>query len=109
MSEVDGLSQIKFVFGVNLRSIRAKRKITQTGLSKIVGVSHNFITDIEAGRKCASFALISKLAEALESEPYEFFLPLERSVESSIIPSGANRLPTLFQIVEDIKTEYYKT
>jgi transcriptional regulator with XRE-family HTH domain len=38
------------------------------------GLTHNFINDIENGKKWVSAETIAKLAAALRAEPYQFFL-----------------------------------
>jgi transcriptional regulator with XRE-family HTH domain len=38
------------------------------------GLTHNFINDIENGKKWVSAETIAKLSIALKAEPYQFFL-----------------------------------
>ena len=48
---------------------------SQLDLAADTGLAHNFINDIETGKKFVSAATIAKLATALKVEPYQFFLP----------------------------------
>jgi transcriptional regulator with XRE-family HTH domain len=43
-------------------------------LATEAGLTHNFINDIENGKKWVSAETIAKLAAALKAEPYQFFL-----------------------------------
>jgi transcriptional regulator with XRE-family HTH domain len=38
------------------------------------GLTHNFINDIENGKKWVSAETVAKLAVALKAEPYQFFI-----------------------------------
>ena len=48
--------------------------MSQLGLAENAGLTHNFINDIENGKKWVSAETIGKLAFALKAEPYQFFL-----------------------------------
>jgi transcriptional regulator with XRE-family HTH domain len=50
----------------NLRLYRVKRRMTQTDLSVISGVSQNLITYIEQGKRSPNLSSLSRLAEGLE-------------------------------------------
>jgi transcriptional regulator with XRE-family HTH domain len=43
-------------------------------LATEAGLTHNFINDIENGKKWVSAETIAKLAAVLKAEPYQFFL-----------------------------------
>jgi transcriptional regulator with XRE-family HTH domain len=43
-------------------------------LANLADLTHNFINEIENGRKWVSTDTLAKLTAALEAEPYEFFL-----------------------------------
>ena len=66
---------VKNLFGKNLKRLRATAKKSQVKLSTETGLAHNFINDIENGKKWASAKTIETLAIALNVEPYQFFLP----------------------------------
>ena len=48
--------------------------LSQINLASEAGLTHNFINDIENGKKWVSPESIAKLAIALKAEPYQFFL-----------------------------------
>ena len=48
--------------------------MSQLALAENAGLTHNFVNDIENGKKWVSAETIGKLASALKAEPYQFFL-----------------------------------
>ena len=48
--------------------------LSQMNLAADAGLTHNFINDIENGKKWVSAETIGKLAFALKAEPYQFFI-----------------------------------
>ena len=71
---IDGTS-IKKLFAKNIKRFRSMVNISQLDLANIVGLAHNFISDIENEEKFVSDETIAKFAIAFKVEPYEFFLP----------------------------------
>ena len=67
--------EIRELFGYNVKRLRKSRNISQMQLAENADMAFNFISDIENGKKWVSADTISKLASALEVEPYAFFLP----------------------------------
>ena len=65
---------IRSLFSRNLRRLRTMANISQMNLAADAGLTHNFINDIENGKKWVSAETIAKLAIALKAEPYQFFL-----------------------------------
>jgi transcriptional regulator with XRE-family HTH domain len=74
-------TDIARLFGKNLKRIRNGRKISQLSLANLADLTHNFINEIENGRKWVSSGTIAKLAVILEIEPFQFFIP-DRSMEN---------------------------
>ncbi|MDR0525046.1 MAG: helix-turn-helix transcriptional regulator [Spirochaetaceae bacterium] len=66
---------LRITFSSNLRRLRGLQNISQVALAKKIGVTPNFINDIENCKKWMSPQTIAKLAVALNVEPYQFFLP----------------------------------
>ncbi len=56
-----------------LKELRAKRKISQTDLGKMVGVSKNSISSIETGQYCPTAKLALLLCIALEVKFEDIF------------------------------------
>jgi transcriptional regulator with XRE-family HTH domain len=71
--EKDGID-IRRLFSRTLRRLRSAANISQLTLATEAGLTHNFINDIENGKKWVSAETISKLALVLKAEPYQFFL-----------------------------------
>ena len=65
---------IRSLFSRNLKRLRTIANISQMNLAVNTGLTHNFINDIENGKKWVSAETIAKLAFALKAEPYQFFI-----------------------------------
>jgi transcriptional regulator with XRE-family HTH domain len=96
------------LFGYNLKRLRQKMGLSQLSLSGIAGLTHNFINDIEHGKKGVSFDTMAKLSAALKAPPHQFFLPKpSEPVEYlSSYPHINEFLSSITKAVEDFKTNY---
>ena len=65
---------IRSLFSRNLKRLRRIANVSQVDLASNAGLTHNFINDIENGKKWVSAETIAKLATALRAEPYQFFI-----------------------------------
>ena len=65
---------IRTLFSKNLKRLRALANLSQISLAAEANLTHNFINDIESGKKWVSAETIEKLANALKAEPYQFFI-----------------------------------
>jgi len=65
---------IRSIFSRNLKRLRRLAGISQVDLAIEADLTHNFINDIENGKKWVSAETIGKLAQALKVEPYQFFI-----------------------------------
>jgi transcriptional regulator with XRE-family HTH domain len=61
------------LFILNMKKWRKKRGISQKTLSERCEASHTYIRQLESGTRTPSFALIGKLAEALDIEASQLF------------------------------------
>jgi len=59
----------------NIKRLRALQNYSQLDLAASTGLTHNFINDIENCKKGISARSLAKLSNALNVEPYQFFLP----------------------------------
>ena len=55
------------------------QNMSQLGLAHSAELTHNFINDIENGKKGVSAKTLAKLSIALNVEPHQFFLPEDMS------------------------------
>lgn len=69
------MTDIKKRFGKRLRKLRRNKDLTQEQLADKVGVSLNFIGQVERGENSPSFETMQKIAEVLEVDISELFLP----------------------------------
>jgi transcriptional regulator with XRE-family HTH domain len=74
MNDDVNIIDIQTIFSKNLKRLRLAANISQLSLSSLSGLTHNFINDIENGKKWVSAKSIGKLATALRAEPYQFFI-----------------------------------
>lgn len=65
-------------FGQALRSLRTKRKWTQTDLALRADVDRNYVSLIELGRNSPSIRLMFRLCDALDIKPSEMLREVER-------------------------------
>ena len=73
METIRGVN-IRSLLARNIRRLRMLADLTQVSLAARAGLTHNFINDIENGKKWISAETIAKLSIALNAEPYQFFL-----------------------------------
>ena len=66
---------VKHLVSKNLKRLRSTQNLSQLGLAVNAGITHNFINDIENGKKGISAKTLAKLSAALNVEPHQFFLP----------------------------------
>ena len=55
--------------GVRIRQQRTARNVTQRDLCEVVGITENFLSQIENGRRLPSFETLSRIAAVLDMEP----------------------------------------
>ena len=57
----------------SIRTIRKKKKVSQTELGLRANMSQGFLTDLETGKKEPSAMTLIRIARALEVSPRDFF------------------------------------
>jgi transcriptional regulator with XRE-family HTH domain len=83
--------ELLHLLGTNVKKIRTERGLSQYGLALETGMAHNSINDIENGKRWVSAKSLSKIAAALDVEPYVFFLP-----ESVEVPENTAKFIKLY-------------
>ncbi len=76
---------IKLVFGLKLKQVRIKKKLSLFGLSKLTGLSKSYLNEIEKGKKYPKTDKIALLAEKLEV-PYDNLVSLK--LDKNLAPVG---------------------
>jgi transcriptional regulator with XRE-family HTH domain len=100
--------EIRALFSKNLKLLRNHHNLSQLALSAKAGLAHNFVNDIENGKKWVSPNTIARLAAVLDVEPGIFFQsnPLEPP-ETRKIRGYLDELNRRFsEAVGEIKANY---
>ncbi len=66
-----------YIFRNNLRFYRNEQGLTQEKLSELAGISTDYLSEIERGKKTPSFKRMELIAKALNIEVYKLFMPLQ--------------------------------
>jgi transcriptional regulator with XRE-family HTH domain len=102
-------ADIARLFGKNLKRIRNGKRISQLTLANMADLTHNFINEIENGRKWVSSDTIARLAAILETEPFQFFIP-DRAMENintEIFQEYINEMTVSFdRMIHDFRAQY---
>lgn len=67
----------KDIFRYNLKFYRNKLNLTQEKLSELSGISSDYLSEIERGKRTPSFKRMDLIAEALNLDVYKLFIPYE--------------------------------
>jgi transcriptional regulator with XRE-family HTH domain len=59
------MDDIRMVLGLNLRASRTRRGLTQEALRDATGVSQQYLSGLEAGKRNPTIGTLSKVAAAL--------------------------------------------
>lgn len=70
--------------GQAMRSLRTKRKWSQTDLALRADVDRNYISLIELGKNSPSVRLLFKLCDALDVSPSDFMVEVQRRMKSQL-------------------------
>ena len=99
-------NQLKDIVRTNIRRYRDHRKWTQAEFAEKLGISINFLSDIENGKKWISPASMVKFASVLNIEPFELFKPPDiPSASVSILFSKYNN-EVIEAVSDSIKNVY---
>ncbi len=67
------MPNLRILFGKKLRKIRRHKDLTQERLAELLGVSVEFVSNMERGVNAPSFETIEKIAEAFDLPFSELF------------------------------------
>lgn len=94
----------------NLKAYRSARSLTQAELSEKAGVSINFLSQIEGGRKLPSFDVIDSLAAALKVPVFQLFAdPSDLSADGAAASSVKLFLDDLTRQIEEFSKQLRKS
>jgi len=65
--------ELRSILGSNIKRCRLKNNLSQLALAEKVGISTNFLSDIERCKAWISPSTLVNLASVLKIEPYELF------------------------------------
>lgn len=71
--------EILRLFGERLRELRMERGLSQERLAELAGLDRNYIGQIERAERNVALVNIVRIAQALEIEPMQLFLPFTAS------------------------------
>jgi len=74
--------KLRAIVRTNIKHYREYREWTQAQFAEKLGISVNFLSDIENGKKWISPASMVKFANVLNIEPFELFKPADAPVPS---------------------------
>jgi transcriptional regulator with XRE-family HTH domain len=66
-------TELRHVLSANIKHYRSLRSWSQVVLAEKIGISTNFLADIETGKSWVSPLTLSKLANIFEIDVYELF------------------------------------
>jgi transcriptional regulator with XRE-family HTH domain len=94
-------SDLRGILSKNIKHYRGLRHWSQAKLAEKIGISTNFLADIETGKSWVSSLTLVKLANCFEIDVYELFLP------KNITNDETKR--TIKNVIDDIsvKIEHY--
>ena len=72
-------------FGQALRSLRTRRKWSQTDLALRADVDRNYISLIELGRNSPSIRMVYRLCDALNTSPADLLKDVERRLHETTV------------------------
>jgi len=96
---------IHHIISGNIKRLRMLQKFSQLDLAVSTGLTHNFINDIENCKKGISVRSLAKLSNALNVEPYQFFLP-EGIHNSDMMIYVKDFNDSLQKVVSDLTEQY---
>ena len=68
-------ANLRNILSSNIKHYRGLRDWSQVKLAEKIGISTNFLADIETGKSWVSSLTLVKLANCFEIEVFELFLP----------------------------------
>ena len=92
-------AELRRVFSSNIKYYRGLRGWSQVKLAEKMGISTNFLADIETGKSWISSSTLVKLAKCFEIEAYELLKPenIPSNEINEVLKSMINDLNITFE------------
>jgi transcriptional regulator with XRE-family HTH domain len=87
----DELFDGRRVLGVQLRTARTRRHLTQEALAERIGIHPDYLGSIERGRRNVPLDTLCRLAWALRLDPHELLRPLPEKRRTSSSRRASSR------------------
>ncbi|HBC92746.1 MAG TPA: transcriptional regulator [Pelotomaculum sp.] len=106
------MADIFKTYGLNLRHYRKAKGLTLNQLSQNVGITSSYLGYLERGQRNPSLETISKIASALEVQPYHLLVNFENLFDMSlynliIMLISRNRVDEVI-FLQEVLTSYLK-
>ncbi len=75
--------ELQEIFSSNLKNARSRANLSQMKLAEKANLSVGYICDLESGRRWGTPETFSRLATALDINPFELLLPINLDASSS--------------------------
>ncbi|MEW6684461.1 MAG: helix-turn-helix transcriptional regulator [Nitrospirota bacterium] len=89
----------KALIGRRIKTLRTRLRLTQDQLSERVGISPQYLSNIERGRENPTLDTLLRLAESLRVQPWEML------VVDSEIPDAQTMRKTIDRLVKEAAPE----
>jgi len=106
-------SDLRAIFGENLKKHRTIKGFSQAKLAEILDISPNFISEIETGKRWVSSDTLVNFAEVLGVEVYEFLKPpkvpeneLSAFIQSYTEKAAASASKAVIHSLEVLRKQY---
>lgn len=102
--------ELETLYAENIKRIRLSKNLSQEKLAELAKVSPPYISEIENQKKIGKFETIAAIANALDVEPYELFLPAGSVISHNERRTKdlMKRLRTNFSELVDTMKEFLK-
>ena len=98
----------KYIYNLiscNIKRLRLLHNMSQLSLAQTIGLTHNFINDIENCKKGVSAKTLAKLSVVFNVEPHQFFLP-EGIPNNDVIIYVKDFNDSLQKVINDLTQQY---
>jgi transcriptional regulator with XRE-family HTH domain len=103
--------ELRYVLSANIKRFRKRRGWSQVKLAEQLGLSTNFLSDVETQKGWVSPLTLVKLAKALDVEVYELFRPEHAMTHEmrDLVGKLTNDMAVLLnQSLEEVRSQYLK-